>query len=146
MPTHKGDDYKETAVRHFLKTNNQLETCRIFECKPSSLMRWVERYQRTGSTTRVNRPSVAYKVETSHVQFLLRQVRKNPIITIAELQTVLKKEFPALDISRVHVGRVVRDKNQTLKRTPSSWAKSSLRQRNRHSQPAERVLPHVTEV
>lgn len=117
MTDHKSSDYKETAVRHFLRFNKQLETCRIFECTPRSLMRWVERYNRTGTTSRQNRPAVAYKVETEHVKFLLKEIQKNPTITIADLHSLLLKKYPNLDISRVHVGRIVRDNNHTLKRT-----------------------------
>lgn len=117
MTNHKSVDYKETAVRHYLRTNNQLETCRIFECTPRSLMRWVEMYEQSGTTSRQNRPPMSYKVESAHVQFLLKEVHKNPTITIADLHTLLQKAYPDLEISRVHVGRIVRDNNHTLKRT-----------------------------
>lgn len=117
MANHRGADYKDTAVHHYLRTNNQLETCRIFECTPRSLMRWVERYNRTGTTNRENRLPMAYKVETKHVQYLLKELKENPTIPIADLHALLQKEYPSLDISRVHVGRIVRDNNQTLKRT-----------------------------
>jgi len=117
MPHHKGEDYKETAVKHYLQNKNQIETCHIFGCSPRSLMRWVERYQKSGTTKRENRPAVAYKIQNTHVQYMIKQIRTNPTITIEELHTKLLEAFPTLDISRVHVGRVVRDNNLTLKRT-----------------------------
>ena len=33
--THKSDDYKLTAVQHYLDTDNtQTDTCSIFKCSP----------------------------------------------------------------------------------------------------------------
>jgi transposase len=115
MPHHKGSDYKVSAVQYYLRINNQVKTCEIFGCSPRSLMRWVERYQETGTVRRINREPISYKMEKEHVAFLLKELRKNQTITIAELQTLLQKNYPDLDISRVHIGRVIRDNNQTLK-------------------------------
>lgn len=78
-------------------------------------MRWVERYQETGKVQRNNREPLAYKVEHQHVAFMLNEIKKNQTITIADLRDLLQAKFPDLDISRVHIGRVIRDNNQTLK-------------------------------
>jgi transposase-like protein len=41
MP-HKSQDYKVTAVQHYLNvSHNREETCRIFGCKSITLGRWV---------------------------------------------------------------------------------------------------------
>lgn len=32
MVKHKSVDLKLVAVRHYLETQNQLQTCRVFEC------------------------------------------------------------------------------------------------------------------
>lgn len=43
---HKTEDYKVSAVKHYL--NNKLsmdKVCGIFECKKTSLKRWVNRYK-----------------------------------------------------------------------------------------------------
>ena len=39
MPQHKGEDYKISAVKYYLKSRHQTETCQIFECSQRSLMR-----------------------------------------------------------------------------------------------------------
>ena len=50
MSKHKSEDYKITAVKYYIKSNKtQEEVCKIFECSPRSLMRWVERYNKEGS-------------------------------------------------------------------------------------------------
>lgn len=77
----------------------------------------MERYQKSGTTKRMDRPATAYKIETKHVQYMTKQISSNPTITIEELHRKLLETYPTLDVSRVHVGRVVRDNNITLKRT-----------------------------
>jgi len=48
MSTHKSSHYKLTAVKYFLDNNvSQLDTCKIFNCNPRSLMRWVNKYKTT---------------------------------------------------------------------------------------------------
>lgn len=44
-------------------------------------------------------------------------VKKNPEITAAEVTTAFKTKFPAVPLSRVHIGRVMLDNNYNLKRT-----------------------------
>ena len=61
---HKSEDYKITAVKYFIKANKtQEEVCKIFECSPRSLMRWVERYNKEGSIKRHSKKSMSYKVK-----------------------------------------------------------------------------------
>ena len=47
MPKHHSEDYKITAVKHYVnKSKNLSKTCKIFECSRISLKRWVNRYKR----------------------------------------------------------------------------------------------------
>ena len=55
MPSHKSEDYKISAVKHYLDTNKiQEDICNIFKCSVRSLMRWVERYENENSIKRHN--------------------------------------------------------------------------------------------
>ena len=117
MPKHKSNDLKIVAVRHYLQIQNQVETCKVFECSPRSLMRWVDRYRQGLELDRKNREPKAYKVTNEHVAFVIGLVKKNPEITAAEVLTAFNKKFPDVSISRVHIGRIMRDSNYTLKRT-----------------------------
>ena len=46
MPKHHSEDYKITAVKHYVnKSKNLSKTCKIFECSRISLKRWVNRYK-----------------------------------------------------------------------------------------------------
>jgi transposase len=116
MHQHKSEDYKLAAVNYYLVGDQtQVGTCEIFKCSPRSLMRWVEQYQKNGELVRQSRVPVAYKVKQEHVSFILNELEKNKSITIAMLLDKLKKAFPDLDISQMHVWRIVRDNNITLK-------------------------------
>lgn len=117
MSKHRSNDLKLVAVRHYLQIQNQVETCKVFECSPRSLMRWVKRYKQGQEMARQNRESVAYKVTNEHVEFIIGLVKKNPEITAAEVLTAFEKKFPDITLSRVHIGRIMRDSNYTLKRT-----------------------------
>jgi transposase-like protein len=70
---HKSQDYKLSAVKHYLTSNKtQEEVCEIFGCSSRSLMRWVVRYENNGSIERKNRKPVAYKVKKEHSNLLLK--------------------------------------------------------------------------
>jgi transposase-like protein len=49
MRKHHTEDYKLSAVKHALRTDNQVETCEIFDCKSKYLQRWLKLYDKTGS-------------------------------------------------------------------------------------------------
>lgn len=118
MPNHKSEDLKLAAVNYYLKCQNQVKTCEIFGCSERSLMRWIGRYEESdGNVDRRSRNSVAYKVETSHVKFILNKIRKHPAITIKQVHEDMIDHFPDLDISRSHVNNIVLDNNMTLKRS-----------------------------
>ena len=67
MGKHHTEDYKLSAVKYALKTGNQEETCRIFDCKRPSLHRWIDTYKTTGSPiSKTRRNRIAYKVHQEH--------------------------------------------------------------------------------
>jgi len=46
MSKHKSTDYKLTAVKYYLKGKSSLDNvCKIFNCSPKSLYRWVKKYK-----------------------------------------------------------------------------------------------------
>lgn len=115
---HKSEDYKISAVKHYLNTDkNQEEICDIFGCSVRSLMRWVERYQYDGNIKRHNRVSISYKVTREQNKFIVNEIKKNKTITMEDLLSVTKEKFPDLDISRRHLNRIVKDNYISLKMT-----------------------------
>lgn len=116
MPDHKSEDYKLSAVQYYLVSyETQNGVCEIFQCSPRSLMRWVQTYTQTGSIERQEKTPIAYKVRKEHVRYILSEIEKDKTITIATLQQLLQQKFPTLDISPVHIWRVLRDNGVTLK-------------------------------
>ena len=50
---HKSEDYKISAVKYYLiNKDNIRKTCKIFDCKKSTLQRWIKRYNFTKNLTR----------------------------------------------------------------------------------------------
>ncbi len=117
MPKHKSEDLKLLAVRYYLQNGNQTETCELYDCSPRSLMRWVDKYQEDGEIKREQRPSVSYKVTKAHIKYLLSEIKRDKTITMDNLLKKLKKRFPSLDLSRTHLGQVIRENNISLKQT-----------------------------
>lgn len=118
MPQHKSNDYKLSAVKYFLTNDaSQLKVCRIFECSPRSLMRWVNKYEKHKNIKRDEKVPIAYKVKQIHVKFILNELNKNKTITTNDLLINLQKKFPNLSLSQVHVSRIIKDNNISLKNT-----------------------------
>jgi len=118
MPTHKSGDYKLSAVEYYLTEDKyQQEVCRIFKCSARSLMRWVEKYNKTGEIERHNRKPIAYKINQQEVKYILQELKQNKTITMEDLLVKVKEKFPDFDISTRHLSRVIKDNNITLKIT-----------------------------
>jgi transposase len=118
MPTHKSEDYKLSAVEYFLTTDTtQEDVCKIFKCSVRSLLRWVDKYNTDGEIYRHNREPIAYKVKKEHVKFILEELKKNKTITLEEILTKLKTKYKDVDLSLMHVHRIIKNNNITLKIT-----------------------------
>ena len=48
------------------------EVCEIFECKKTSLKRWIDRYEKDGSIKRHSRKSISYKITNEHVKYAIK--------------------------------------------------------------------------
>lgn len=101
---HKSEDYKISAVKHYLTSGkSQEEICDIFKCSSRSLMRWVDRFQTEKSVKRHNRSPVAYKVKQEHIKIILEELKRNKTITIEDLLALILHRFPDLELSRRHL-------------------------------------------
>ena len=116
MPLHKSEDYKLSAVEYYLVSDStQEEVCEIFKCSVRSLLRWTEKYLDYGDIKRKNREPVAYKIKKEHVKFISNEIKKNKTITLNDLLLKLKNKFIEFTISKVHLWRIIKDNNITLK-------------------------------
>ena len=124
---HKGSDYKISAVKYHLSHKSILnkshkaslnKTCKIFNCKKSTLRRWILRYKNEDKNiTRKNRKSISYKIRNEQVKTALEKLNTNEQLTMTELLVDLKNQYKDLDITPQHLGSVVRENNRTRKRT-----------------------------
>jgi transposase-like protein len=115
---HHSEDYKQTAVLHYLdKTNNYTHTCEEFNCDRISLMRWVKQYEEIGSIKRQHRKPISYKITQEQVKYATQLLRKDQQISMHELVTQMKQKYKDFDITPQWLGKVLRDNNKTRKRT-----------------------------
>lgn len=118
MTKHKSEDYKLTAVKYYLENKEQQEDiCTIFKCSVRSLLRWVKRYEAENEIKRHNRSPISYKIATEHVKFILDELKKNKTIKIEDLRIKLLTKYPKLEITRRHIGRIVKENYVSLKLT-----------------------------
>jgi transposase len=116
--THKSEDYKISAVKYYLNNKDNIrKTCKIFDCKKSTLQRWIQRYKTSKNLTRRNRKPVSYKITKPQVKTALELLKQNEQLTMNELEIEMKKKYPTFDITPQHLGQVIRDNNKTRKRT-----------------------------
>ena len=116
--THKSNDYKISAIKYYLKHNDNIrKTCKIFDCKKSSLHRWINQYKQTKNVTRKNRIPIAYKITKGQVKTVLELLKQNEQLTMTELVVNMKKKYSTFNITPQHLGQVIRDNNRTRKRT-----------------------------
>ena len=97
---HKTEDYKISAVKYYI--NNEVsmdEVCEIFECKKTSLKRWIDRYEKDGSIKRHSRKSISYKVSNEQVKYAIKLLKHNEQITLEELSKLVKKKYKDFDIT-----------------------------------------------
>jgi transposase len=114
MPRHKGEDYKISAVQYFLENDiSYSKTCEIFKCSERSLKRWIDRYKEEGGIKRHSRLPISYKVTKKQVKYILKELKKNEQITMKALTSKFKKKFPNTELSRRHIGRIIRDNDKT---------------------------------
>ena len=120
MTKHKTEDYKISAVKYYLnndKGDGYKKTCKIFDCKKSSLRDWIKLYNTSKNLTRRNRKPISYKITKPQVNTALELLKQNEQLTMNELAIDMKKKYPTFDITSQHLGKVIRDNNKTRKRT-----------------------------
>lgn len=118
MPKHHSEDFKLSAVNHYLtKSHNFTKTCKEFGCSRISLKRWVTRFNKDGSVKRYNRKPVSYKITKSQIEYALKLLKENQQITMFALAKLVKEKYKNFNITPQHLGVVIRDNNKTRKRT-----------------------------
>lgn len=112
MGKHKSLDYKQSVLEYYHRTNSFQQTCDPFGCKKTTLWRWI-RKEREGDLPNRKRNG-SYKVTEEHVDSMTSKIKEDPDTTLAQLQELIMKEY-GVSLSLMHIARVIRDNNYTLK-------------------------------
>lgn len=81
MTKHKTDNYKNSAVKYYLNNENgdgYKKTCKIFDCKKSTLRGWIYKYKTTKTLTRKKRKPISYKITKTQVNTALELLKRKP--------------------------------------------------------------------
>jgi len=82
MTKHHSEDYKISAVKHYLtKSKNLNKTCKEFDYSRISLKRWVEIYKKTSKIERQSRKSISYKITKEQIKYAIKKLKENQQIT-----------------------------------------------------------------
>ena len=106
MTKHKTEDYKNSAVKYYLNNENgdgYKRTCKIFDCKKSTIRDWIKRYKKTKNLTRKNRKPISYKFSKPQVNTALELLKQNEQLTMNELAFDMKQKYKEFDITPQHL-------------------------------------------
>ena len=108
--SHKSEDYKISAVKYYLKNKDNIrKTCKIFDCKKSTLQRWIQRYNSTKNLTRRNRKPLSYKISKPQVNTALDLLKQNEQLTMNELLVDMKNKYPTFHIKKCKLKITIRE-------------------------------------
>jgi len=71
---HHSIDYKNSAVKYYLKIKNYVEVCKIYGCNRTSLMRWVKLYNENNFNSKHNKTRKSYKITKEHVIYIKKSI------------------------------------------------------------------------
>ena len=91
---HHTEDYKKSAVKYYVRQNENIRnTCKIFDCKKSSLQRWITRYKTQKNIHRKTRNNHNLKITPEITQFVKQYVRKYNTTTLWELSKLVYEKL-----------------------------------------------------
>ena len=119
--SHHSEDYKETAVKHYLEGKDDMrDTCKLFKCKYQSLSRWVNQYKKDGNVNRKTRKNRNLKITPKIETFVKKYVRKYNTTTLWELSRLVKEEFN-IRLSSMTIHNILSKNKITRKRLRSKY-------------------------
>lgn len=109
MGKHKSNDYKLSAVKYYLsmKEPSTRKVCEIFNCSKDSLLRWVKRYNKNGTTEYKKRSKGSYKIKQKHVDYIIQLIKTKPSITLTDILANFKEKFKDVSLSKTHLNNII---------------------------------------
>ena len=74
-------------------------TCKIFDCKTSTLKDWIYLYKNTNNLSRNNRKPISYKITSKQVKYSIQLLIENQQITMFELAKLIKDKYKNFNIT-----------------------------------------------
>ena len=99
MGKHHTEDYKLSAVRYALKTDNQVQTCEVFDCKRQTLQRWIKEYEATGSIPKKKHRRKSRKMKKEYITLIKSELKKKPQFYLNDLMLIMKEKYPEMNIT-----------------------------------------------
>lgn len=135
MTKHKTEDYKISAVKYYLKNNKDdgyKKTCKIFDCKKSTLRDWVKRYKTSKNLTRKNRKPISYKPNKIWFDFLSKFTKYDIYVVIDDNSTNYKElytNYKNINVIQIDNNNCVNSgfkctSTVTLKKDVTGWDKA----------------------
>jgi transposase len=111
-------DLRERAVVMVEEGESRREVARVFNLAPSTAVRWLDRWNRTGSVAA--KPGIGHSRSPlkAHEQWLLDLVAKKPDLTLEEIRERLRRE-KKLTVATSSVWRFYDRHEITFKKSPA---------------------------
>ena len=78
----------------------------------------MKKYNTYGEIKRYNKKPVAYKITKDQVKYALKEINNNKTITMDDLLSKIKSNYPSFDLSSHQLSRVVKDIDINSKTKP----------------------------
>ena len=119
--THHTEDYKKSAVKYYVRQNENIRnTCKIFDCKKSSLQRWITRYKTQKNIHRKTRSNHNLKITPEITQFVKQYVRKYNTTTLWELSKLVYEKYN-VHLTDGSIHNILQNQRITRKRLRSKY-------------------------
>ena len=111
-------DLRERAVSMVEEGESRREVARVLDLAPSTAVRWLDRWTRTGSVEAKPGTGHSRSPLTAHEQWLLDLVAKEPDLTLEEIRHRLRRE-KKLSVAASSVWRFYDRHAITFKKSPA---------------------------
>ena len=97
---HIDQSIKLLALNYYLNNKiTQKEISKIFNINTRTFQRWIKMYKNNIDLSRKNRNYISYKLKDKHVKYALKELQKDPTISITRIWSKITKKFKDFDIS-----------------------------------------------
>lgn len=93
MPSQAKTEFKNSAIKLYLKIESIRNVCNLLDIKKSTLHRWLIRYFETGNVARKEYDKRKSIVNDTILKYITESIKTNPTITLAKLKKRIFKNY-----------------------------------------------------